>query len=70
MSQLRLQLRKIMPRLASEANKLRDEEARSRWMNLKKIVESTKSIAVACSHNGWSEDSFEMGNQTSQATPS
>jgi hypothetical protein len=29
-------------------------------MKLRKIVESTKSIAVACAHNGWSEDSFQM----------
>jgi hypothetical protein len=38
MSRLRSQLRKIMPRLSSEANKLRDEEARSRWMRMRQIT--------------------------------
>lgn len=58
MSQLREQLRKIMPRLSKEANKLRDEEARSRWMRLKQITESTKTLARACSFYGWSEDAY------------
>jgi len=47
-----------MPRLAGEANKLRDKEARSRWMMLKQITESTKSLARACAFYGWSEDSY------------
>jgi hypothetical protein len=58
MSQLRSQLRKIMPRLAQDANKLRDREARSRWMKLKQITESTKSLARACAFYGWSEDAY------------
>ncbi len=38
MSLLRKQLKLILPRLAQEANKLRDTEARSRWMKLKQIT--------------------------------
>lgn len=59
MSQLRLQLRKIMPRLASEANKLRDTEARSRWMKLKDITNSPKSLSRACAFYGWSMDAYQ-----------
>ena len=58
MSQLREQLRKIMPRLSEEANKLRDLEARRRWMLLKKITESTKSLSQACAFYGVSEDFY------------
>ena len=58
MSRLRSQLRKIMPRLSAEANKLRDEEARSRWMRMRQITESTKPLARACAFYGWSEDSY------------
>lgn len=58
MSQLREQLRKIIPRMGSEANKLRDPEARSRWMKLKQITLSTKSLSKACAFYGWSEDSY------------
>jgi hypothetical protein len=58
MSQLREQLRKMMPRLSTEANKLRDPEARSRWMKLKAITLSTKSLANACAFYGWSEDAY------------
>jgi len=58
MSQLRLQLRKILPRLSAEANKLRDEEARSRWMKLRRITESSKSLSWACAFYGWSEDAY------------
>ncbi len=58
MSQLRKQLSKMLPKLSQEANKLRDPEARSRWMKIKKITQSTKSIAKACAFYGWSEDAF------------
>ena len=58
MSQLRKQLRLILPRLASEANKLRDTEARSRWMKLKQITMSPKSLTQACSFYGWSMDCY------------
>lgn len=58
MSQLRNLLRKIMPRLAKEANKLRDEEARSRWMKMRSITMSPKSLSKACASNGWSMDAY------------
>jgi hypothetical protein len=58
MSQLRNQLRKLLPRFSKEANKIRNEEARSRWMKLRKITESTKSLAQACRFYGMSEDSY------------
>ncbi|MGZ3732797.1 MAG: DDE-type integrase/transposase/recombinase [Parachlamydiaceae bacterium] len=58
MSQLRNQLRKLLPRFSQEANKIRDEEARSRWMKLKKISESSKSLAQACRFFGMSEDAY------------
>jgi transposase InsO family protein len=58
MSQLREQLRKIMPKLSQEANQLRDPEARSRWMNLKNITMSSKSLNKACAFYGWSMDSY------------
>ena len=58
MSQLRNQLRKLLPRFAKEANKIRDPEARSRWTKLRKISESPKSLAHACRFYGMSEDSY------------
>lgn len=58
MSQLRSQLRKIIPRLSAEANKLRDPEARSRWMRLKQITQSPKSLSKACAFYGWSMDAY------------
>jgi transposase InsO family protein len=58
MSQLRSQLRKIIPRLFAEANKLRDPEARGRWMRMRQITESGKSLAQACAFYGWSEDAY------------
>ncbi len=59
MSQLREQLRKIIPRLSLEANKLRDTEARSRWMKLKLITLSPKSLSKACAFYGWSMDAYQ-----------
>ncbi|GEM_PF-3885431 len=44
MSRFRKLLKKIMPKLSAEANKLGDTEARSRWMNLKQITMSSKSF--------------------------
>ncbi len=58
MSQLRKQLRLIMPRLSKQANKLRDTEARSRWMKLKQITMSPKSLTQACAFYGWSMDAY------------
>ena len=58
MSLLRNQLRKLLPRFTKEANKIINAEARSRWMRLRKITESTKSLAQACRFYGMSEDSY------------
>lgn len=58
MSQLKKQLLKLLPKLSKEANQLRDQEARSRWMKLRLIVQSNRSVRRACSLYGWSEDSF------------
>lgn len=69
MSQLRKQLRLIMPKLSSEANKLRDVEARSRWMKLRKITESTKSLSKACMFYGWSEDSYQKWGERLRKQP-
>lgn len=58
MSLLRNKLRKLLPRFSKEANKIKHPEARRRWMNLKKITESNKTIASACRFYGMSEDSY------------
>jgi transposase InsO family protein len=64
MSQLRKQLKKILPRLSGEANKLRDPEARSRWMKIKQITESPKSLSRACAFYGLSMDAYgKWGNR-------
>ena len=55
---LRAELRLMIPRLAPEANQLKDSEARSRWMKLRKIVLSPKTIASACADCGVSVDFF------------
>ncbi len=58
MSPLKKQLRLLLPKLAKEANQLRDPEARSRWMRIKLIANSPKSVRKACGFYGMSEDSF------------
>jgi len=58
MSPLKKQLRLLLPKLAKDANQLRDVEARSRWMRIKLITDSPKSIRKACGFYGMSEDSF------------
>ena len=45
---LKEELRLMVPRLARAANQLKDPEARSRWMRIRKIVLSPKSIASCC----------------------
>ena len=65
MSQLREQLRKIMPRLSEEANKLRDPEARSRWMLLNKIL-----IPCLCLLRSFRRLLLQMGASIKEATPS
>lgn len=58
MSQLRNQLRKLLPRFSKEANKIVNEKARSRWGRIQKITQSTKSLAHACRFHGMSEDTY------------
>ena len=55
---LKAELRLMIPRLAKEANQLKDNEARSRWMRIKTIALSPKPIAVCCAHAGVSVDFF------------
>ena len=52
------ELRLMIPRLAAEANQLKDHEARRRWMKLRKIALSAKSITSCCSDEGVSVDFF------------
>lgn len=56
MSQLREKLKQIIPRMSVEANQLRAPETRARWMQLKQITMSTKSLSHACRFYGVSED--------------
>lgn len=58
MSHLKKQLNKLLPRFSEEANKIKHPEARSRWMKIKKITESPKSLAQACRFFGMSEDAY------------
>jgi len=58
MSLLKNKLRLMIPRLAAEANQLKDSEARSRWMKLRFIALSLKSVTQACSVAGCSVDYF------------
>lgn len=55
---LKEHLRLMIPRLAVEANQLKDPEARSRWMRIKKIALSPKTIEYACAKEGVSVDFF------------
>ena len=48
----------MIPRLSAEANQLKDSEARSRWMRIKKIALSPKTIEHACAKEGVSVDFF------------
>ena len=58
MSLLKNKLRLMIPRLATEANQLKDSEARSRWMKLRSIALSMKSVTQSCSASGCSVDFF------------
>ena len=65
---LKAELRLMIPRLASEANQLKDVEARSRWMKLRKIALSIKSTEHACANAGVSADWFrKWGNKLIKA---
>lgn len=69
MSHLRKVLKVILPKLASEANKLRDTEARSRWMKMKAITLSPKSLSKACAFYGWSMDAYSKWGQRLRKRP-
>jgi hypothetical protein len=58
MSLLKNKLRLLIPKLAAEANQLKDSEARSRWMRIRSIALSLKSVTQACSASGCSVDFF------------
>ena len=58
MSPLKKQLQLLLPKLAKEANQLKDPEARSRWMRIKRITDSPKSVRKACGFYGMSEDTY------------
>ena len=58
MSQLKDQLRLMIPRLSAEANQLKDRDARGRWMQLRSIALSPKCVAQACANRGCSVDFF------------
>ena len=58
MSQLKDQLRLMIPRLAADANQFKDPEGRSRWMKIRAIALSTKSVLKACAAQGCSVDFF------------
>jgi transposase InsO family protein len=61
---LKAHLRLMIPRLAKEANQLKDPAARSRWMKLRKIALSPKTIESCCSNEGVSVDFFnKWGNR-------
>lgn len=58
MSKLKAQLKTILPTLADEANRCRDQEAKERYYLIRSVVTSRKSIAKACARSGRSEDYF------------
>ena len=60
---LKVHIRLMIPRLAKEANQLKDSEARSRWMKLRKIALSPKTIEMCCSNEGVSVDFFNKWGQ-------
>lgn len=65
---LKEHLRLMIPRLSKEANQLKDPEARSRWMRIKKIALSPKTIEYACGNEGVSVDFFnKWGNRLVKA---
>ncbi len=58
MSALKTQLKEVLQKLSSEANKIRDPEIKQRYYFLKKIAESQKSIKQTCESLGKSRDYF------------
>lgn len=58
MSDVKYQLRALLPSLSAEARKITDREIKRRFGPLKRIAESPKSVAQACRHEGKSESWF------------
>ena len=58
MSQLRKQLKELLPGLREEAKQLRDRDARKRLEDLQFIAFSERSLSHACGWRGVSEDYF------------
>jgi hypothetical protein len=52
MSDVKYQLRALLPSLSAEARKVTDPEIKRRFAPLKRIAESSKSVAQACRHEG------------------
>lgn len=59
MSQLKRQLRKLLPEIAHEAKSLKEVKAKQRYRDLKFIVSSKHTIEVACKLRCVSRDYFE-----------
>lgn len=58
MSDVKYQLRALLPSLSVEARKITDSEIKKRFAPLRRITESPKSVALACRHEGKSESWF------------
>lgn len=58
MSDVKYQLRALLPSLSNEARKITDPEIKKRLAPLKRIAESPRSVALACRHEGKSESWF------------
>lgn len=58
MSDLKYQLRKLLPSLSVQSRHNSNQEIKVRWKPIKRIVESSRSIAGCCSREGVSESWF------------
>ncbi len=58
MSDLKYQLRRLLPTLSGEAKQLKDPEARERLYLLKKVATSSKPIETVCNSKGRSKGYF------------
>jgi hypothetical protein len=60
MSELRKQLRLILPTLSAEANANTNKEIRRHLYLIKAVVESRKSVVQVCEKRGVSTDQFYL----------
>lgn len=58
MSDVKYQLRALLPSLSAEARKITDPEIKHRFYLLKRVAESARSVAQACRHEGKAESWF------------